>query len=90
MAKQVRPLPYERRAKKAGAGIVKPGGTPPVSAWKWPKWKLSEAAKAGQAEMFGGADLGEHPDRIAERENRRLRRASGGSSTTRLRFEKKE
>ena len=57
MAKQVRPLPYERRAKKAGAGIVKPGGAPPVSAWKWPKWKLSEAAKAGQAPEYLHIDV---------------------------------
>jgi hypothetical protein len=50
---------------------------------------LEEAAGQKQSELFDG-DLGEHPDRIAERENRRLPRASGGSSTIRVRFKKEE
>ena len=84
-----RPLPYERRAQKPGAGIVAPGGRPPASAKRWSKWNLAEAKRQGQREMFAG-DLGEAPERIAERENRRLRRASGGSSTIRVRFKKQE
>ena len=71
-----RPLPYERRAKKAGAGIVNPNELPPASAKLWRKWSLAEAERQGQAEMFAG-DLGESPERAAERENRRLCRAAG-------------
>ena len=84
-----RPVPYERRAQKPGAGIVAPSKRPPASAKLWSNWNLAEAKRQGQGEMFAG-DLGETPERIAERENRRLRRASGGSSTIRVRFKKQE
>jgi hypothetical protein len=90
MSKQQRPLPYERRAKKAGAGIVKPGERPPAGAKKWSSWSLRQHRLAGQEELFRGQDLGESPDLAWEREYRRLRRASGGSSTIRGRLEKDE
>jgi hypothetical protein len=90
MGKLERPLPYERRAKKAGAGIVKPGEPPPAGAKKWSRWSLRQHRRAGQEELFPGQDLGESPDVAWEREHRRLWRASGGSSTIRGRFEKEE
>ena len=77
MSKQERLLPFERRAKKPGAGIVNPNERPPVGARNWPKWGLRQHQHAGQEELFPGQDLGESPDLAWERENRRLQRASG-------------
>ena len=74
MGKLERPLPYERRAKKAGAGIVRPGERPPAGAKKWSRWKLRQHQYAGQAELFPGQDLGESQDLVWDRE---LRRAAG-------------
>jgi hypothetical protein len=55
-----RPVPYERRAQKPGAGIVAPSKRPPASAKLWSNWNLAEAKRQGQGEMFAG-DLGETP-----------------------------
>jgi hypothetical protein len=77
MGKENRPLPYERRARKPGAGIIKPGKRPSAGAKNWPKWKLHQHQRAGQKELFPDEDLGESPDLTWEREHRRLRRASG-------------
>jgi hypothetical protein len=49
-----RPVPYERRAKRPGAGIVAPGARKPAGAMTWKKPTLYELARQGQLELFGG------------------------------------
>src|SRR5215469_4321571 len=48
----------------------------PASAKLWSPWSPAEAKRQGQGELFSD-DLGELPERSAERENRRLWRAAG-------------
>ena len=71
-----------------------PGSSHPASARQpqpssgrtgtWPRPSAKVRAKCSRVIS------GRPPERIAERENRRLRRASGGSSTIRVRFKKEE
>jgi hypothetical protein len=66
-------LPYERRARKPGAGIVKPGRLPPKGATRWRKWTPREAQAQGQREMFP-EHRSEDPDAAPARQRRRKRR----------------
>ena len=59
----------------------------PASAKLRSPWSPAEAKRQGQGELFSD-DLGEVPERSAERENRRLRRAAG-LKQGRVRFKSK-
>ena len=52
-----RPVPYEQRAKKPGAGIVSPSARPPASAKLLSKWNLAEAKRQGQVKCSAALDL---------------------------------
>jgi hypothetical protein len=73
MSKRERPIPYERRARLPGAGIVDPHDEPPVGAKRWPKWSLPEARRQGQQELFPD-HRSTDPDLDIVRQLRRKRR----------------
>jgi hypothetical protein len=72
-----RSLPFERRARKPGAGLVKPGETRPKSALSWKRWTLEEARKHGQGELFGSNYCSVDPEAEAVRRQKRRKRRMG-------------
>ena len=66
---------YERRERMKKAAAVKPHERSPAGVKHWPRWRLAEAQRQGQVEMFPGyRSVDPRKEEVKRAKRRRKRR----------------